>query len=127
MKAVELRIQEAQEKADEWIVFLATYSDARLDRRIDTIRKQQVIAEQNKDEKGFDLLLLWEHITICARMYKEEHNVPDSVDEMAEEAKLVETVIILAEKRQEIYEESSQLKTSKPKIIEEDKDQTSLF
>jgi hypothetical protein len=125
MKAIDLRIEEAHEKAEEWIAFLATYSDARLDRRIDTIRKQQVIAEHNKDEKGFELLLIWEHITICARMHKEEHNIPDAVDEMEEEGKLIETVIVLAEKRQEIYSES--VKMSKPKIIEEDKDQMSLF
>lgn len=127
MRAIDLRIQEAHEKADEWIAFLATYSDARLEKRMDIIRKQQVIAEQNRDEKGFDYMLIMEHITICARMYKEENNIPDAIDEMEEEAKLIETVVILSEKRQELYEENSRPKTSKPKIIEEDKDQMSLF
>lgn len=128
MRAIDLRIQEAHEKADEWIAFLATYSDARLDRRIDIIRKQQVIAEQNQDEKGFDYMLIMEHITICARMYKEEHKIPDAVDEMEEEAKLVETVVVLSEKRQEIFNENSLSKAERPKKIQEDNsNQTSLF
>jgi hypothetical protein len=127
MRAIDLRIQEAHEKAEEWVAFLATYSDARLERRIDNIRQQQVIAEQNQDEKGFDYMLIMEHITICARIYKEEHDIPDAIDEMAEEAKLIETVVVLSEKRQEIFNDSIP-KTQRQKKIEEDNsNQTSLF
>lgn len=128
MRAIELRIQEAHEKADEWIEFLATYSDERLDKRIDIIRKQQVIAEQNQDELGFEYMLIMEQITISARMYKEENNIPDAVNEMEEEAKLVETVVVLSEKRQEIFNENALPKAQRPKKIEEDNsNQTSLF
>lgn len=125
MRAIDKNIQQAHEKADEWVALLATRSDARLEKRLDLIRQQQVIAEQNQDEKGFEYMLLMEHITICARMYKEEHNIPDAPDEMTEELKNVETVIVLSEKRQEIF--SGIPKIPKSKIIEEDKDQLSLF
>lgn len=127
MRAIELRIQEAHEKADEWIEFLATYSDERLDKRIDIIRKQQVIAEQNQDELGFEYMLIMEQITISARMYKEENNIPDAIDEDTEELALIETVIVLTEKRQEIFNEMASAKTSKPKIQEDNSSQMSLF
>lgn len=126
MKAIDLRIQEAHDKADEWVTFLATYPDRRLEKRLDAIRKQQVIAQQNKDEKGFELLLLWEHITISARIYKEEHNIPDAIDEMAGELKNIETVVVLSEKRKVVY--TTQPKENKPKTSQEDNsNQTSLF
>ena len=127
MKAIELRIQEAHEKADEWIEFLATYSDERLSKRIDIIRQQQLIAEQNKDALGFEYMLLMEQITISARVYKEENNIPDAIDEDAEALKQIETVVVLAEKRQEIVNEIASAKISKPKIQEDNSSQMSLF
>lgn len=127
MKAIELRIQEAEERADEWIAFLATYSDERLSKRIDIIRKQQLIAEQNKDALGFEYMLLMEHITICARMYKEEHNIADAIDEAEQELKNVETVIVLPEIRQDNYMEAQPKKINKQKIKEDNSGQFNLF
>lgn len=127
MKAIELRIQEAHEKADEWIEFLATYSDERLSKRIDIIRQQQLVAEQNKDAIGFEYMLLMEQITISARVYKEENNIPDAIDEDAEALKQIETVVVLSEKRQEIVNEIASAKISKPKIQEDNSSQMSLF
>lgn len=127
MKAIELRIQEAHEKADEWIEFLATYSDARLSKRIDIIRQQQLIAEQNKDALGFEYMLLMEQITISARVYKEENNIPDAIDEDTDALKQIETVVVLAEKRQEIVNEMISARFSKPKIQEDNSSQMSLF
>lgn len=127
MKAIELRIQEAHEKADEWIEFLATYSDERLSKRIDIIRQQQLIAEQNKDALGFEYMLLMEQITISARVYKEENNIPDAIDEDVDALKQIETVVVLAEKRQEIVNEIASAKISKPKIQEDNSSQMSLF
>lgn len=128
MKAIDLRIQEAEEKAEEWVAFLATYSDARLSKRIDIIRKQMLIAEQEKNGKGFEYMLIMEHITICARMHKEEFNIQDAVDEMEEGAKLVETVVILSDTRQEVYKGQSKTSIQKQKPIQEDdSNQTSLF
>lgn len=127
MKAIELRIQEAHEKADEWIEFLATYSDERLSKRIDIIRQQQLVAEQNKDAIGFEYMLLMEQITISARVYKEENNISDAIDEDVDALKQIETVVVLAEKRQEIVNEIASAKISKPKIQEDNSSQMSLF
>lgn len=127
MKAIELRIQEAHEKADEWIEFLATYSDERLSKRIDIIRQQQLVAEQNKDALGFEYMLLMEQITISARVYKEENNISDAIDEDVDALKQIETVVVLAEKRQEIVNEIASAKISKPKIQEDNSSQMSLF
>ena len=80
------------------------------------IRKQQLIAEQNKDALGFEYMLLMEHITICARMYKEEHNVADVIDEAEEELKQVETVVVSSEKRQEVFNENLATKKQTSKI-----------
>jgi hypothetical protein len=129
MKAIDYHIKQAEEHGHEWVEFLATYSDKRLIKRLGIIRKQKVMAAQNQDEKGFDLMLQWEHITICARIHKEEFNIPDAPIEKQDNEIEIETepIIILSEKRQEILTQTLKPKKIKPSTTNEDNNQLSLF
>ena len=125
MSALDIQIKQALDKAEEWIAFLATYSDARLDKKLLINRTQQVMATEQKNEKAWEYLKIMEEIIILARIYKEENGIADTVDELEENIKDIETYVQLPEVRREIYTEST--KVSKPVIKEEDKDQLSLF
>ncbi len=127
MRAIDYHLKQAEEKGQEWVEFLATYSDKRLVKRLSIIRKQLLIARQNEDEKSFELMLKWEHITICARMHKEEHNIPDTVYESEKNIKEIESVIILSEKRQEILTEIIHQKSRQQITNNESENQLSLF
>ena len=127
MRAVELQIKEAKEKGQEWVEQLATLSDKRLVKRLKIVRQQMLIAEQNKDELGFELMLLWEHLTICARMHKQEFNVPDEEEEKIAVEQEEEVVENLQDKRQEIIAETIKIKKQKSMEIKNDDSQLTLF
>ena len=128
LSAIEIQIQEALAKADEWVALLATYSDARLDKKLSINRTQQVMAAEQKNEKAWEFLKIMEEIIIHARVYKDENNIADMVDELEEGIKDVETYIQLPEVRQEIFTDTPNNQPTKRNVIkEDDKDQLSLF
>ncbi|MHB8258698.1 MAG: hypothetical protein ACYDCN_00370 [Bacteroidia bacterium] len=127
MSAIDIQIKQALDKAEEWIAFLATYSDARLDKKLLINRTQQVMAAEQKNEKAWEYLKIMEEIIIHARIYKEENNIPDTIDELEENVKGIETYLQLPEMRKEIFTEIDKGKAHQTIVKEEDKDQLSLF
>jgi hypothetical protein len=127
MSAIDIQIKQALDKSEEWITFLATYSDARLDKKLLINRTQQVMAVEQKNEKAWEYLKIMEEIIIHARIYKEENNIPDTIDELEENVKDIETYIQLPEMRKEIFTEIDKIKAHRPIVKEDDKDQLSLF
>jgi hypothetical protein len=119
MSAIDYHLKQAEEKAQEWVEFLATYPDKRLVKRLAIVRKQLAIARQNEDEKGYELMLMWEHITICARMHKEEYNIPDALVEKEEIQP--EAIIAITEKRQELLKEALKPKHNPEPATEQNK------
>jgi hypothetical protein len=127
MSAIDIQIKQAIDKSEEWIAFLATYSDDRLDKKLLINRTQQVMAAEQKNEKAWEYLKIMEEIIIHARIYKEENNIPDTIDELEENVKDIETYVQLPEMRKEIFTEIDTAKAHRPIVKEEDKDQLSLF
>lgn len=127
MSAIDIQIKQALDKSEEWIAFLATYSDDRLDKKLLINRTQQVMAVEQKNEKAWEYLKIMEEIIIHARIYKEENNIPDTIDELEENVKDIETYVQLPEMRKEIFTETDMVKARRPIVKEEDKDQLSLF
>ena len=126
MSAIDYHIKQAEEKGQEWVEFLATYTDKRLVKRLAIVRKQLAIARQNEDEKGYELMLMWEHITICARMHKEEYNIPDALIEKEKTEIEIEPEAITAitEKRQELLKEALKPKHNPESATEQNKSTT---
>lgn len=127
MNALDIQIKEAKEKAEEWIVFLATYSDKRLEKKLRINRTQQVHASEQENEKAFELLRIMEEIIILARIYKEENEVTDTLDELKENVKDVESYVSLEKNRQKVFSNDASNKSTRKIIIENNEDQLSLF
>jgi len=138
MEATQQKIQEAIVNSNEWIAFLAAKSDKDLERRLGINQLQFAEAYKNKQEDVCELLELMRRLIIEARIYKEEYNIPDSLNDielaMAEhkrEAKhYAERQKAFEPKASDKVEEQEEVpvyKISKPKIKEEDDNQMSLF
>lgn len=127
MEPTELKIQEALQHATAWIAHLATRPDAELVRRLDTNAFQYEIAYKNKDVKLCELMDVMHRILVEARMYKDEHQIPDEISEISLEVSQMEHVIAHEEVRQEVLESLHPQRISKPKIQEDNSSQMSLF
>lgn len=127
MEPTDIKIQEALQNANEWIAFLATRPDAELVRRLDTNAFQYEIAYKNKDEKLCEFMDVMHRILVEARIYKDEHQIPDEISEISLEVSQMEHVIAQEEVRQEVLESLHPQRISKPKIQEDNSNQISLF
>ena len=127
MEPTEIKIQEALQNANEWIAYLATRPDAELVRRLDTNAFQYEIAYKNKDEKLCEFMNIMHRILVEARIYKDEHQIPDEISEISLEVSQMEHVIAQEEIRQEVLESLHPQRFSKPKIQEDNSNQISLF
>ncbi len=127
MEPTEIKIQEALQNANEWIAFLATRPDAELARRLDTNGWQYQIAYKNKDEKLCEFMNIMRRILVEARIYKDEHQIPDEISEISLEVSQMEHVLAQEEVRHEVIESFQPQRISKPKIQEDNSSQMSLF
>lgn len=127
MEPTDLKIQEALQHANDWIANLATRPDAELVRRLDTNAFQYEIAYKNKDVKLCELMDVMHRILVEARMYKDEHQIPDEISEISLEVSQMEHVIAQEEVRQEVLESLHPQRISKPKIQEDNSSQMTLF
>lgn len=123
-----VRIKEALDNAEANVELLATFPDYELSEKLDTIHLQMDLADAKKNTESLELLEIWRSQVIAARIYKAENNIPDAPNEIEMAIANIETTVAKAEERAEILNENSiSQKVYKPKIKEEDKNQTSLF
>lgn len=112
----------------QYVEELMKFPDAKLARRLDLVRAQMLYTIKNKDEETYQTLRWWELHTIEARIRK--HDLPEIlyVDEIEEAIADMETIIIKADERKEIIEETlANQKAHRPKVQEDNSNQTSLF
>lgn len=122
------RIQLALDNWEEYVLRLASMPDKKLSEKLDVIDMQAQIAIDRKITSSIELLEIWRAQVIEARIYKAENNIPDAPNEIEEAIADVETMVIRAEERKEIIEDVFESKTSRrPKIKEDNSNQTSLF
>ena len=127
MHPTEIKIQEALQNANKWIAFLATRPDADLVRRLDTNGFQYEIAYKNNDEKLCEFMEIMRRILIEARIYKDEHQIPDEISEISLAVSKMEHITVQEEERQEVLQSFRSQRISKPKIQEDNSNQISLF
>jgi hypothetical protein len=107
---------------------LMKFPDAKLARRLDLVRAQMVYTIKNKDEETYQTLRWWELHTIEARIRKHDLPEVEYIDEMEEAIADMEIIIVKAEERKEIIEETfTTQKAHRIKIQEDNSNQTSLF
>lgn len=121
------RIQLALDNWDDYVAQLATMPDRELEKKLDLIHLQSEIAERTKNIESVELLEIWQRQVIEARIIKAENNIPDAPNEIELAIVDIETTVATGEERAEILNENISEKALKPKIKEDNSNQTSLF
>ena len=123
------RIQDYEINFEYYVTELMKFPDVKLEKKLEIVRMQMELTIKNKDEETYESLKWWETHIIEARIRK--HDEPEQApyyDEIEEAIADMETIIIKAEERKEIIEETfTNHKAHKPKIKEDNSNQTSLF
>ena len=123
-----IRIQEALDNAEANVSYMATLPDNVLAEKLDTVHLQMELAEQKRNTNALELLEIWRSQIIDARIYKAENNIPDAPNEIELAIADIETMVAKTEEHQDVFnEDTTSYKVRKPKIKEEDQNQTSLF
>lgn len=102
----EIRIRQAKERAEEYVAYLATMPDKELEKKLDIIHKQSVIAEKEKNTSSLELLEIWRNQIIQARILKIENNIPDTPRAIDIALAEMEAQKEKSEQRQEILNEA---------------------
>jgi hypothetical protein len=97
----ELQRKEALENAEANIQYLASLPDSTLAEKLELVHVQMELAEQKKNVAALELLEIWRSQLIEARICKQEENIADAFDEIAEAIAGIETVTAQLEEREE--------------------------
>jgi len=124
-----LRIKDCIDNHEKYVAIMAALPDKELAKKLDLVHIQSQIAEQTKNTGSLELLEIWHHQIIEARIYKAENEIPDAPNEIELAIGDIETFVSKAEERQEIVNEfNNTLKESHQKVKQQDNDsQLSLF
>lgn len=127
--SIALRIKDCIDNHEKYVALMATMPDKELAKKLDLVHIQSEIAEKTNNTGSMDLLEVWHHQIIEARIYKAENNIPDAPNEIELAISDIETFVTKTEDRQEILNDfSNPVKQSRQKIQQEDNDsQLSLF
>ncbi len=123
------RIKDYEVHFEYYVTELMKFPDSRLEKKLEIVRMQMELAAKITDVEVYQTLRWWEMHIIEARIRKME--LPEEVpyyDEIEAAIADIETVVVKSEERKEISEESFiNQKARKPKIQEDNSNQTSLF
>lgn len=127
--SIAIRIKECIDNHEKYVAIMATLPDKELTKKLELVHIQSAIAEKTKNTGSLELLEVWHHQIIEARIYKSENEIPDAPNEMELAIADIETVVSKTEERQEILSDFSvPEKQSRPKVQRPDSDiQLSLF
>lgn len=103
----EIRIRQALERAEEYIAYMATFPDKKLEKHLDIIHKQSVIAYKEKLTSSIELLEIWRSQIIQARILKVENNIADVPSDMELAIADMESFEEKVEQRQEILNKAT--------------------
>ncbi len=128
--SIALRIKDCIDNHEKYVAIMATLPDKELAKKLDLVHIQSALAEQTKNTGSLELLEVWHHQIIEARIYKAENKIPDAPNEIELAIADIETFTSKTEEREEILKEfSNPVKQSHTKVQQQqDNDsQLSLF
>lgn len=128
--SITARIKDCIDNHEKYVAIMAALPDKELAKKLDLVHIQSEIAEQTNNTASLELLEIWHHQIIEARIYKAENSIPDAANEMELAIADIETFVGKTEERQEMLNDFiSPVKSSRPKAQpQEDSDsQLSLF
>ena len=127
--SIAIRIKDCIDNHEKYVAIMATLPDKELAKKLDLVHIQSQIAEQTQNTSSLELLEIWHHQIIEARLYKAENEIPDAPNEIELAIADIETFVSKTEERQEILNEfNNPVKQSHQKIKQQnDNSQLSLF
>jgi len=128
--SIAIRIKDCIDNHEEYVAIMATLPDKELAKKLELVHIQMEIADQKKNTASLELLEIWHHQIIEARIYKGENEIADAPNEIELAIADIETFVAKAEQRQDALTESTQpVQQSRPKVQQQqDNDsQLSLF
>ena len=126
---ISIRIKDCIDNHEKYVAIMAALPDKELAKKLDLVHIQMKLAEQKNNTASLELLEIWHHQIIEARIYKTENKIPDAPNEIELAIADIETFISKSEERQEVLSDLIiPVKKSVPqKEQREDDNQLSLF
>src|ERR1035437_1840931 len=103
--SIATRIKDCLDNHEKYVAIMATLPDKELAKKLDLVHVQMEIAEKTKNTGSLELLEVWHHQIIEARIYKAENEIPDAPNEIELAIADIETFVAKSEERQEILNE----------------------
>lgn len=128
--SIAIRIKDCIDNHEEYVAIMATLPDKELAKKLELVHIQMEIAEQKKNTASLELLEVWHHQIIEARIYKAENEIADAPNEIELAIADIETFVDTTEQRQDTLTEFTQpVQQTSPKVQQpQDNDsQLSLF
>lgn len=128
--SIAIRIKDCIDNHEKYVAIMATLPDKELAKKLELVHIQMEIAEQKKNTASLELLEVWHHQIIEARIYKAENEIADAPNEIELAIADIETFVAKVEQRQDTLTEFTQpVQQTRPKVQQQqDNDsQLSLF
>jgi len=103
--SLSIRIKDCLDNHEAYVATLTTMPDKELAKKLDLVHIQMEIAEQKTNTAALELLEIWHHQIIEARIFKAENRIADAPNEMELAIADIETVEAQSEQRQEILKD----------------------
>ncbi len=123
------RIKDCIDNHEKYVAIMASMPDKELAKKINMVHIQMELAEKKRNTSSLELLEIWHHQIIEARIFKAENKIPDAPNEIELAIADIETFVNKSENRSEILtsKDVSIKKTIKQTEHKEDDNQLSLF
>lgn len=127
--SISIRIKDCIDNHEKYVVIMASLPDKELAKKLRLVHIQMELAEKKRNTSSLELLEIWHHQIIEARIFKAENKIPDAPNEIELAIADIETFVNKSENRSEILtsKDVSVKKTIRQTEHKEDDNQLSLF
>ncbi len=127
--SISLRIKDCIDNHEKYVAIMASLPDKELAKKLRLVHIQMELAEKKRNTASLELLEIWHHQIIEARIYKAENKIPDAPNEIELAIADIETFVNKTEDRSEILaaKEVPGKKTIQQREHKEDDNQLALF
>lgn len=125
--SIALRIKDCIDNHERYVAIMAAMPDKELAKKLDLVHIQSEIAEKTNNAGSLDLLEIWHHQIIEARIYKAENEIPDAPNGIELAIADIETIVAKSEQREGALNELTQsVKQIRPKVQQKQDKETQL-
>ena len=80
--SISIRIKDCIDNHEKYVAIMASLPDKELAKKLSLVHIQMELAEQKKNTGALELLEIWHHQIIEARIFKAENKIPDAPNEI---------------------------------------------